>query len=266
MKIPFSKYQGAGNDFVIVDDRNQNFPVSNNLIKKLCDRHFGIGADGLMLLSNSTKYDFLMRYFNSDGNESTMCGNGGRCITHFANKIGLIETSTVFEGIDGAHHASIVKKNYIRLKMKDIDSIEMMDDNYFIDSGSPHYINFVRDVDSVDVNREGKLIRQSVNINNGGTNVNFIQVISNDILKIRTFERGVEAETLACGTGAVASSIAYSLYFETESKSIKLIAPGGELFVSFKKENSSSFKDVWLEGPAHHVYNGEIDTSSLLSE
>jgi diaminopimelate epimerase len=263
MTINFSKYQGAGNDFIIIDDRDKVFPVSTELIKKLCDRHFGIGADGLMLLSNSAEDDFLMRYFNSDGNESTMCGNGGRCITHFANKLGLINSSTVFWGIDGIHKAELTNKNYVRLKMKDVDEVENIDDNYFIDTGSPHYVSFVRDIDAVDVNREGKLIRQSINVSKGGTNVNFIQVLEDDVLKIRTFERGVEAETLACGTGAVASSIAYSLFFESDNSRIKLIAAGGELIVNFDKEEST-FKNIWLEGPANHIFDGTIDVSSFL--
>lgn len=262
MQLSFSKYQGAGNDFIIIDNRDESFPVSTSLINKLCDRHFGIGADGLMLLSNSQDADFLMRYFNSDGNESTMCGNGGRCIVHFASKLDLIKSSTSFMGIDGLHHAEIIGKNYVRLKMKDIAEIEMIDDNYFIDSGSPHYVRFVRDVDSIDVNREGKLIRQSVNVAKGGTNVNFIQVLNDETLKIRTFERGVEAETLACGTGAVASCIAYTLYFESEKNIIKLKAPGGELLVRFTKDNSS-FKDIWLEGPAMHVFDGTIDYANI---
>ncbi len=261
MQLSFSKYQGAGNDFIIIDNRENAFPVSRELIHKLCDRHFGIGADGLMLLSNSSEGNFLMRYFNSDGHESTMCGNGGRCIAHFAHRIGVSGSTTSFMGIDGMHYAELVEQNYVRLKMKDIDSIEMIDDNYFIDSGSPHFVSFVRDVDSIDVNREGKLIRQSINVNNGGTNVNFVQVIAENTLKIRTFERGVEAETLACGTGAVASSIAYNLYFETEGLSIKLFAPGGELKVNFTKEDTNTFKNIWLEGPASHVFDGEIDIS-----
>lgn len=262
MVISFSKYQGAGNDFVIIDNRTEFFPVSTELIRKLCDRHFGIGADGLMLLSSTNNGDFLMRYFNSDGNESTMCGNGGRCITHFANKLGIINATTSFWGIDGPHHAVITNKDYVSLKMKDVDEVEIIDDNYFIDSGSPHYISFVRDVDSVDVHREGKLIRQSVNVSKGGTNVNFIQVLDDNTLKIRTFERGVEAETLACGTGAVASSIAYTLYFESDKNIIKLKAPGGELLVKFTKEDSS-FKDIWLEGPAIHVFDGTIDITNI---
>ena len=263
MQLTFSKYQGAGNDFIIIDDRDKQFPVSAKLINKLCDRHFGIGADGLMLLSNAPEGDFLMRYFNSDGNESTMCGNGGRCIAHFARKLGIIETSTIFMGIDGEHHAELTDKDYVKLKMKDVDEIETIDDNYFIDTGSPHYVSFVRDVDAIDVSREGKLIRQSVNISKGGTNVNFVQVLEKDTLRIRTFERGVEAETLACGTGAVASSIAYTLYFEVDRTRIRLLAPGGELFVSYQKE-SDMFKEIWLEGPAKHVFDGTFDTDSVM--
>ncbi len=264
MQLTFSKYQGAGNDFVIIDNRVELFPVSTELIGKLCNRHFGIGADGLMLLSNSSEGDFLMRYFNADGNESTMCGNGGRCITHFANKLGIIGTTTTFMGIDGAHSAEITDKNYVKLKMKDVDEAEVTDENYFIDTGSPHYVSFVRDVDAIDVNREGKLIRQSVNIQNGGTNVNFVQVLSGNVLKVRTFERGVEAETLACGTGAVASSIAYNLFLEPESNSIELHAPGGKLMVQFTKEEPSIFKNIWLQGPANHVFEGTVDIDNLL--
>lgn len=264
MKITFSKYQGAGNDFIVIDNRTRTFPISEELIKKMCNRHFGIGADGLMLLEDSsTGADFLMRYFNADGGESTMCGNGGRCITHFANKLGIISAKTTFAGIDGIHHASMVSNSYVELKMKDVNQIEIIDDGYFIDTGSPHYVSFVRDADSVDVAREGKMIRQSVNINNGGTNANFIQVIAKNTLKIRTFERGVEAETLACGTGAVASGIAYSLYLEADSECVTLIAPGGELKVRFKRMGSNHFSDIWLEGPANHVFDGEIDPTLL---
>ena len=189
MQLNFSKYHGAGNDFVIVDNRLGVFPKGTDLIKHICDRHFGIGADGLMLLEKSANADFYMRYYNSDGNESTMCGNGGRCITLFAKNIGLIESSTHFMGIDGEHEANFESPNTINLKMQDVTEIEKGDNFYFLNTGSPHYVCFVEDVQKVDVLVKGKAIRNSYNLKNGGTNVNFID-FTDDIINIRTFERG----------------------------------------------------------------------------
>lgn len=255
--LHFFKYQGAGNDFILIDNREHTFNPTTDLVKRLCDRHFGIGADGLILLETQSNLPY-MRYFNCDGNESTMCGNGGRCFAAFARKIGLAtDQSFDFYGIDGLHTATFRDKT-IMLKMIDVPSIELIDDSYFINTGSPHYVAMVRDVNSVDVDREGRLIRQSVNFNNGGTNVNFIQEICPGKIKIRTYERGVEAETLACGTGATASAIAYSHYFEINQNPIEVEVPGGLLKVYFDQVDEK-YLNVWLEGPAQEVFEGKIN-------
>jgi len=258
MTIDFSKYQGAGNDFIIIDNRSGTFTPNTELIKSLCDRHFGIGADGLMLLESTPGYDFYMRYFNSDGNESTMCGNGGRCITLFAKQHSLIDSSAKFMGIDGEHKSEILDKCYVKLKMQDVNNFEVGDDYYFIDTGSPHFVYFVDDVTKIDVNTEGRLIRKSHNINNGGTNVNFVQPNGNKI-KLRTYERGVEGETLACGTGSVATAIAFNHYFESEDTEFIIHTLGGELKVSFTKKGESEYENIWLEGPAMHVFDGKLE-------
>ena len=258
MQLSFSKYQGAGNDFIIIDDRKNIFPKHTDLVKKLCDRHFGIGADGLMLLEKSGISDFHMRYYNSDGNESTMCGNGGRCITLFAQKIGLIESSAHFTGIDGEHISNIEKSGLINLKMQDVKELEIGKDYYFLNTGSPHYVCFVEDVMKVNVNEVGKSIRNSFNLKNGGTNVNFVDLSDNRI-NIRTFERGVEAETLACGTGSVATAIAVSLHTKNPKSDYEIYTLGGKLSVRFTKLNDHRYSDVWLKGPAINVFDGSID-------
>lgn len=257
MLLNFSKYHGAGNDFIIVDNRLESFPKDCAIIKHLCDRHFGIGADGLMLLESSAAYDFKMIYYNADGNESTMCGNGGRCITLFAKQIGLINSSAHFMGIDGEHNAIIETESIINLKMQDIPSIDIGNNYYFINTGSPHYVRFVDDVERIDVNTEGKAIRNNFNIQNGGTNVNFVD-FDKDSIRVRTFERGVESETLACGTGSVASAIAYCHHTKKYLPEYKIQTQGGVLFVKFKMVNDCAFKDVWLKGPAIHVFDGKI--------
>lgn len=257
MTQKFSKYHGAGNDFIIVDNRSNLFPKSTELIKHLCDRHFGIGADGLMLLETVANADFYMRYFNSDGNESTMCGNGGRCIALFAKNIGLIDSSAHFIGIDGEHTANFESNNTINLKMQDISGVDIGDGYYFINTGSPHYISFVNDVEKIDVIAQGKIIRNSFNLKNGGTNVNFVD-FSNDRINLRTFERGVESETQACGTGAVATTIAYYLHTKNLKPEYRVQVLGGELFVKFKSLSDSNYEDIWLKGPATHVFDGQI--------
>jgi len=260
MRISFNKYQGAGNDFIIIDNRKSSFIPNAELIHRLCDRHFGIGADGLILLEEKNDMPF-MRYFNSDGNESTMCGNGGRCFAAFAKKMGISDSTFGFLGIDGYHIALYNNNGSIKLKMIDVDKIEIIDDSYLLNTGSPHYVTLVRDVDAVDVAREGKLIRQSVNYNQGGTNVNFIQELQPGKLKIRTYERGVEAETLACGTGSTAAAIAYSHYFDFDQSPIELQTLGGILKVYFNRHNNT-FTDIWLEGPAQEVFEGVIGINS----
>lgn len=256
MNIPFSKYHGAGNDFVLIDNRNNVFTPSEERVKQLCHRQFGIGADGLMLLESDASTDFRMRYFNSDGGEATMCGNGGRCIVLFAKQLGIIKTKTLFTGVDGVHEAIFVD-NEISLKMKNVDEVETDDDYYLIDTGSPHFVKFVENVDSVNVATEGKIIRNSYNIRGNGVNANFVQ-ITPEGLKIRTFERGVEAETLACGTGAVAAAIAATHWLDLDDLTLKVFALGGTLHVSFERATDDKFSNIWLTGPVVHVFNGEI--------
>ena len=254
--MKFYKYHGAGNDFIIIDDRNNSFPSINiELINHLCDRRFGIGADGLMLLQNENGFDFKMVYFNADGNESTMCGNGGRCIVHFANHLNIIQSKTKFIAIDGEHLAEI-DRNIVDLKMIDVNSIDKLEKDFWLNTGSPHYIQFTSDLDNFDVFTNGKNIRNSSQFVEEGTNVNFVEKLKEDTIKIRTYERGVEDETLACGTGVTAAAIVFGN--ENNQNHIKVKAVGGDLEVRFKKLDNK-FTDVWLKGPAEMVFEGDIN-------
>ncbi|CAL65602.1 diaminopimelate epimerase [Christiangramia forsetii] len=260
MKLKFYKYQGTGNDFVMIDNRDKE--VSKNdtkLINHLCDRKFGIGADGLILLENSEdpEDDFKMVYFNADGNESSMCGNGGRCLVAFANFLGIIKDSARFTAIDGVHKASI-EGDVVSLKMQNVESISENEDFIFLDTGSPHHILFTENVNKVDIKKEGSAIRYSERYKaNNGTNVNFVEAIAKDTFSVRTYERGVEDETLSCGTGVTAVALAAFKSSKTNSNKVKLVTPGGKLSVSFK-ETEKGFSDVWLSGPAEFVFKGEI--------
>ena len=208
MEIHFYKYQGAGNDFILVDNRNRFFPKSDiGLIHKLCDRRFGIGADGLILLESSEKYDFSMIYYNADGKEGSMCGNGGRCIVAFAKKLSIIGDETTFEATDGLHYAKI-ENELINLQMADIENIEIHDTHIFLNTGSPHHVNFCNAVAPLNVAEIGAKIRYGAPYFEEGTNVNFVEQVSGNSFKVRTYERGVEGETLACGTGVTAVAIA----------------------------------------------------------
>jgi len=255
--ISFNKYQGAGNDFIIIDNRNGLFnPSDTKLINRLCDRRFGIGADGLILVSGHSDSDFEMKYFNSDGNLGSMCGNGGRCTAHFALKEGIAGKKQRFQAFDGIHEAS-VNNDQVRLQMSNINEYKMMDGNYFINTGSPHYVVFKDDVEKTDVAREGKELRWSPSFAPGGTNVNFVQVIDKG-LYIRTFERGVEEETLACGTGVTASAIASVLKGHFDTNSVNVRARGGNLLVEFQI-NGERITNIWLNGPATFVFEGKVE-------
>jgi diaminopimelate epimerase len=258
MKISFSKYQGAGNDFIIIDDRKEFFNTSDaSLISRLCDRRFGIGADGLMLLRNKEGYDFEMIYFNSDGGLSSMCGNGGRCIARYSKRIGTSGDTAVFIAADGVHEAKITGSS-VKLRMCDVLQIENAGDFYFLDTGSPHYVKMVEGLALYDVYNEGRRIRNSPRFQNEGTNVNFIER-EPGFLFVRTYERGVEDETLACGTGVTASALVASLEGMCGSPgSCEVKTQGGRLKVYFTRTGPSSFKDIWLEGPAVEVFTGEI--------
>lgn len=257
MKLHFQKYQGSGNDFIMVDNRTLIFPkINTNLINKLCDRRFGIGADGLILLESSENQDFKMAYFNADGNEGSMCGNGGRCIVAFAKQLGIIKNETTFDAIDGLHYATI-KDEMVSLKMIDVSEIEVTDSHTFLDTGSPHHIFFCNDVSSINVKELGRKIRYGAPYFNEGTNVNFVEQLSDNSFKVRTYERGVENETLSCGTGVTAVAIAANKTNKTTTESIKIEVMGGHLEVSFKKEGDT-FTNVFLKGPAKVVFEGNI--------
>ena len=262
MNLQFFKYQGAGNDFILVDDRSAVFDVSNQeLIEQLCDRRFGIGADGLMLLRSSEAYDFTMLYFNADGREGSMCGNGGRCIVAFANDLGLIKEQTVFDAVDGQHDATISNTRdayWVSLGMIPVNQIEKIGQDGFLDTGSPHYVRHVEDLTGMDVFQEGKKIRNNERFQLVGTNVNFISVNQDKSLSIRTYERGVEDETLACGTGVTAAAIYAKYVGLLDQTHINVHALGGDLKVSFN-ENNGCYSNVRLEGPAKFVFKGEIN-------
>jgi len=256
MNINFYKYHGTGNDFIIIDDRNNTFDSSNfNLIASLCKRNFGIGADGLILLRNHSNYDFEMLYFNSNGHESTMCGNGARCIVAFANKLDIIGPNTVFKAIDGVHKAKIINNN-ITLQMKDVLDIKKKNNFYLLNTGSPHCVKLVDDIYRYDVVEKGRELRNSPFFLKHGVNVNFVEFKS-DILHVRTYERGVEAETLSCGTGVVAAAISMHHMKFIKSKSINIKTIGGELSVTFEN-NNESYINIWLCGPASLVYSGNV--------
>ncbi len=260
MNIQFSKYQGAGNDFIIIDDRKKQFPKNDSdLVMFLCDRRFGIGGDGLMLLQESDSFDFKMVYFNSDGKESTMCGNGGRCIAAFANKLGLFHGKSVFEAIDGEHQVIIETDKQVNLKMTDVRNIETDNDNYYLDTGSPHYVVPVDVLDNYDVLGEGRKIRYNTRFEAVGTNVNFYQLRENGLLAVRTYERGVENETYSCGTGAIASAICAAMAHNTDKTSVDILTKGGQLQVKFTRNVDNSFSNIWLKGPATFVFKGQID-------
>ncbi|GET33400.1 diaminopimelate epimerase [Prolixibacter bellariivorans] len=257
MKTKFYKYQGAGNDFVILDNRDEHFDGDNvELVASICDRRFGVGADGMMLLQSHPEHDFVMRYFNADGREASMCGNGGRCIVAFARKLGLIHNKTRFLAVDGIHEAVIDDNDLVNLKMQNVPEVENGEDYFFLDTGSPHYVRFADDVDAIDVVKEGRKIRNSQRFAAEGTNVNFVQLRDNGI-KVYTYERGVEDETLACGTGITASALCAAIKTGKNEGYFPVEAKGGQLEVAFKR-TENQFTEIWLKGPATFVFDGTI--------
>ena len=255
----FYKYQATGNDFVMIDNRQNDFDGSNHaLIRKLCDRRFGIGADGLILISNDPLVDFNMRYFNADGKEGSMCGNGGRCAVAFARYLNVFQGDHVtFSAVDGKHEAYLNAET-VKLKMIDVSKIEENKQGIFMETGSPHFVKFCSDIDQINVFEEGMTIRNSDIFKPDGTNVNFVEY-KDEIVHIRTFERGVENETLSCGTGSVAAALAVSLKYKDNKKAYPLKAPGGNLVVAFEQKADGSFSNIWLEGPASNVFEGKIE-------
>ncbi len=259
MKLNFYKYHGTGNDFILIDNRNGSIQLDPTQISFLCNRHFGIGADGLMMLTRSSKAEFRMIYFNADGFEGSMCGNGGRCIASFANKLGIAGESMKFEAVDGLHEAMIMEKQkneaMVMLKMQFVSGIKQIDDKLLINTGSPHLIIRTNDLPQVDVETEGQRLRFDKSISEEGVNVNFIS-IHNELIQIRTYERGVEHETLSCGTGVTAAGIAASWWHGGRQFTVRTL--GGDLQVSFTKQGSA-YTDIQLLGPAHYVFKGEIN-------
>lgn len=257
MTIPFYKYNGTGNDFIMIDNREGIFDASNtNLINQLCTRHFGIGADGLILLENTEGYDFRMVYFNADGNESTMCGNGGRCIVRFAHDLGIIGDKTSFVAIDGPHLGT-VSKTVVSIQMQDVAEIEVNDTRTELDTGSPHYVQFMDELPKKEFVQIAGDIRRNEPYTKEGINVNFAKV-ENGSLVMRTFERGVEDETLACGTGATAVAIAAFHTGKVNNNSIPVKVMGGDLNISFDS-NDKGYQNIWLTGPAEFVFEGKVN-------
>lgn len=254
--MKFYKYQGTGNDFVVVDDRSGSFPVSQPYIAHLCHRRFGVGADGLMLLQNAEGYDFRMVYFNADGTEGSMCGNGGRCLVRFAHDLGIIGDETTFIAVDGEHQAK-VSPEVISLKMIDVNEIEKNEIYDFMNTGSPHYVEYVEDLKNMDVYQKGKNIRYSEPfVSRGGTNVNFVEVVGDNQLEVRTYERGVEDETYACGTGVTACALSANLRYGFEDfVNIKVL--GGQLRIEFDR-TVTGYENIFLIGPAVRVFEGMI--------
>ncbi len=257
MDLNFQKYQGAGNDFIIIDNRNRHYDHLN--VAQLCHPKFGIGADGLMLLQNLEGYDFEMVYYNSDGNVSTMCGNGGRCIVDFAKGLGLFEASTVFKAIDGRHDANWTKE-IVELQMQNVQQVSVLANAYELNTGSPHYVAFEENVSAIDLVPTARAIRYNDIYKSEGINVNFVEVLGPNSLKVRTYERGVEDETLSCGTGVTACAIAYSLLsgLADGAHTIAISTPGGQLKVKYELHNGQ-YTQVWLIGPAKMVFEGHIE-------
>ena len=257
MTNTFYKYQGTGNDFIVLDNRSNTFNKRDvSHIAFLCDRRFGIGADGLILLEDHEQVDFKMIYFNADGKESSMCGNGGRCIVAFAKLLNIIKDHATFEAIDGMHKASI-EDQMVRLHMSNVNEVIAYKDHVFLDTGSPHHVQLQSNIASVDVKSEGAKIRYGVPYYDTGSNVNFVEKISETTFAVRTYERGVEDETLSCGTGVTAVAIAMHYIGELKTNSVNLKTPGGDLQVSFRRVDAS-YEDIWLIGPATLVFKGEL--------
>lgn len=256
MTLKFYKYQGTGNDFILIDNRQQVFDKKNaKLVAQMCDRKFGIGADGLLLLEDDTATDFRMVYYNADGNESSMCGNGGRCIVAFAQYLGIIGTTTEFIATDGLHHAEVLPTGDVRLQMIDVEGVLEQTGSYFVQTGSPHHVAFVDDLANYPVYIKGKAIRESQQYAPHGTNVNFVEQQADGSWALRTFERGVEDETLSCGTGATAVALTLYAIGQVTTTTVGLHVQGGNLQVHFTPDGRS-FKNVYLQGPAKQVFSG----------
>jgi diaminopimelate epimerase len=259
MLLHFHKYQGTGNDFILVDNRMNTISLSPAQIQQLCDRRFGIGADGLMLLQEKPGYDFEMKYYNADGKEGSMCGNGGRCMIKFVYQLGIHREMYKFLAVDGAHEAEIDIDGIVSLKMKDVRTIKKFHNDFILDTGSPHYIKMVNDVMEVDVFKKGSEIRHSKDFEDDGINVNFVeQTAEPDKIIVRTYERGVEDETLSCGTGVTAAAL-ICYHNENGFNEVEVKTPGGQLTVEFDRVDEDRYENIWLCGPADKVFEGTVE-------
>lgn len=261
-ELSFYKYQGAGNDFILIDNRSGNFALSLEQVTRLCDRKFGIGSDGLMLIEKPTdsNTDFHLEFFNPDGSKS-FCGNGSRCAVAFAKKLGVCKDKTSFTAIDGVHSADVVEDNWVSLRMKDVGGISTFRDGFFLNTGSPHVVLEVNDLAHHNVYEEGKKLRYDGEFSPGGTNVNFVHQNNSTHFAVRTYERGVENETLACGTGVVAVALAMHKKYKLSNNEIQIDALGGELSVSFEA-TKLGYQNIYLHGPATFVFQGEISINN----
>jgi diaminopimelate epimerase len=258
MQFNFQKYQGTGNDFVIIDNRNLEFPKDDiQIIERICDRRFGIGADGLMLVENAEGFDFRMVYYNSDGRQSTMCGNGGRCISAFVFKNKIANSQGQFIAIDGPHDYIINEEGLVKLNMIDVNEIEKIGEDYIMFTGSPHYVKFVDDLKNADMYNGGRTVRYNDRFSQEGINVNFVEK-NESVCALRTYERGVEDETYSCGTGTVAAALSIAEKFNLLNGPIPLDTKGGLLNVYFEKKDGA-YSDIWLEGPAKFVFEGILN-------
>ncbi|MDL5513781.1 diaminopimelate epimerase [Arenibacter sp. M-2] len=260
MLLNFYKYQGTGNDFVMIDNRKEFFPKDNvGLVSFLCDRRFGIGADGLILLENDKDTDFKMVYYNSDGRQGTMCGNGGRCIVAFAHHLGVVDQNITFKAVDGLHKATMAE-GIVSLEMQDVKEIREKSNSLFLNTGSPHHVQLVDGLKEFDVRKEGAKLRYGL-YGEQGSNINFVDQASEDTFNVRTYERGVEDETFSCGTGVTAVALAMYHSGKTKKDFVKIVTPGGNLQVKFRN-SENGYDQIWLTGPAQLVFKGEIDVES----
>ncbi len=257
--VHFHKYQATGNDFVLIDNRSGAYSFSKPEIEKICDRRFGIGADGLLLIEKHPTLDFNLIYYNSDGSES-LCGNGSRAAVKMAASLGMVTGKTSFNAFDGLHEAELLANDVVRLKMNDVKEVNFLGEDFFINTGSPHFIRFVKDLQNVNVVVEGRKIRYSERYKPKGTNANFVELKDGNTVYVRTYERGVENETLSCGTGVTAAALASS--FKGYSSPVHIKVPGGELSVEFKTTpigQTVAFHDIFLIGPAKMVFEGYLE-------
>ncbi len=255
-KIHFYKYQATGNDFVVIDNREANIAVTKEQVAAICHRKFGVGADGLMLIEKHPQFNFGLEYFNSDGSQS-LCGNGSRAAVHFASQLGMVNGKATFNAFDGEHSAELLPTGIVRLKMNPVKEVKRMDEDYFLDTGSPHVIRFVSDIRNYPVFDEGRALRYSETFKPGGTNVNFVELLGDNAIFVRTYERGVENETLSCGTGVTAAALVVSLRGYSSPVNIKTL--GGDLSVEFKSSHTGTFQEIFLIGPAKMVFEGDLE-------